>query len=96
MIENETSSTQEILTGAPQGSVLGPLLFLIYINNLNTRIQFSKTYYFADDTNIIQSNISLEVLAKQMNKDLLNLSYWLSQKIVPKHPENKTDNISPN
>ena len=52
MIENETSSTQEILTGAPQGSVLGPLLFLIYINNLNTRIQFSKTYYFADDTNI--------------------------------------------
>ena len=79
VIENETSSTQEILTGAPQGSVLGPLLFLIYINNLNTRIQFSKTYYFADDTNIIQSNISLEVLAKQMNKDLLNLSYWLSQ-----------------
>ena len=77
MIENETSSTQEILTGVPQGSVLGPLLFFIYINDLNTCIQFSKTYHFADDTNIMQSNTSLEVLAKQMNKDLLNLSYWL-------------------
>ena len=78
VIENETSSAQEILTGVPQGSVLGPLLFLIYINDLNTCIQFSKTYHFADGTNIMQSNISLEVLAKQMNKDLLNLSYWLS------------------
>ena len=77
VIENETSSAQEILTGVPQGSVLDPLLFLIYINDLSTCIHFSKTYYFADDTNVMQSNISLEVLVKQMNKDLLNLSYWL-------------------
>ena len=77
MIENETSSSQEILTGVPQGSVLGPLLFLIYINDLNACMQFSKTYQFADDTNIMMSNISLEVLTKQINKDLLNLSYLL-------------------
>ena len=77
VIENETSSSQEILTGVPQGSALGPLLFLIYINDLNTCMQFSKTYQFTDDTNIMMSNISLEVLTKQINKDLLNLSYWL-------------------
>ena len=77
VIENETSSTQEILTVVLQCSILGPLLFLIYINDLSTCVQFSKTYGFADGTNIMQSNISLEVLAKQMNKDSLNLSYWL-------------------
>ena len=69
-IENETSTNQEILSGVLQGSVLGPLLFPIYINDLNTCIQFSKTYHFANDTNIMQSNKSLKVLAKQMNKEL--------------------------
>ena len=59
-IENHMSSVKEILTGVPQGSVLGPLLFLIYIDDLHKSIRFSKTYDFADDTSIIQSNPSLE------------------------------------
>ena len=54
-IENDMSSVREILTGVPQRSVLGPLLFLIYTNELHRSIRFSKTYHFADDTSIIQS-----------------------------------------
>ena len=70
MIKNETSTTKEILAGVPQGSVLGSFLLLIYINDLETCIQFSKTYLFADETNIMQANKSLEVLTKQLNKSI--------------------------
>ena len=76
-IENNMSSVKEILTGVPQGSILGPLRFLIYINDLHKSIRFSKTYHFADDTSIIQSNPSLKRLSKQVNKGLSNLSIWL-------------------
>ena len=61
----------------PQGSVLGPLLFLIYINDLCKCVKYSETYHFADDTNMLLSHSSLETLAKRMNSDLKNLSQWL-------------------
>ena len=75
-ISNSTSNTEEINTGVPQGSVLGSLLFL-YINDLHKSVKHSKTYHFADDTNIMQSNKSLDVLSKNWNKDLKRLSQWL-------------------
>ena len=76
-VNNSTSNTKEIPTGVPQGSALGPLLFLLYINDLHKSVKHSKTYHFTDDTNIMQSNESLDVLSKNLNKDLKSLSQWL-------------------
>ena len=76
-VQNNMCWVKEILTGVPQASVLGPLLFLIYVSDLHKSIRFSKTYHFADDTSIIQSNPLLDILWKQVNKDLLNLINWL-------------------
>ena len=55
-ISNSTSNTKEITTGVPQGSVLGPLLFVLYVNDLHRSIKIYKTYHLTDDTNIRQSN----------------------------------------
>ena len=76
-LNGSNSSIKPILTGVPQGSVLGPLLFLIYINDLCKCVKYSETYHFADDTNMLLSHSSLETLAKRMNSDLKNLSQWL-------------------
>ena len=58
-VNNHNSTIQAILTGVPQGSVLGSLLFFIYINDLHNCIKYSRTYDFADDKNILCSDKSL-------------------------------------
>ena len=56
--------------GVPQGLVLGSLLFLLHINNLNQVIKFCKVHHFADDTNLLFLGNSIKKLNKLVNADL--------------------------
>ena len=75
---NTSSDVSSISCGVPQGSVLGPLLFLLYINDLPNISKLLKFYLFADDTNIFYQSTNLDSLQRILNKELKKLSLWLN------------------
>ena len=77
-INGYESSLSVINCGVPQGSVLGPLLFLLYLNDLNQAIKFCKIHHFADDTNLLCLSNSIKKLNKLVNADLKHLLNWLN------------------
>ena len=72
------SGLAAISCGVPQESVLGPLLFLLYINDLNQAIKLCKVHHFADDTNLLCLSTSIKKLDKLVNADLKHLVNWLN------------------
>ena len=77
-INGYDSELVEMNCGVPQCSVLGRLLFLLYINDLNQAIKFCKVHHSADDTNLLYLGKSIKKRNKLVNIDLKNLLYWLN------------------
>ena len=76
---NGALSCSKIVTcGVPQGSILGPLPFLIYINDLPGSLKFSLARMFADDTTSTASGESVLDAEVAINQDLANIKQWLS------------------
>ena len=71
------SDSMTIKCGVPQGSVLGPLLFLIYMNDISKCSKILSFILFADDTNLFYSHKNADVLIKTMNQELRKITSWL-------------------
>ena len=85
VINNEMSSEGSVSSGIPQGSVLGPLLFVIYINDLPRHVE-SFVRIFADDTKVF-SRVDLGGNSEKLQKDLDELMAWSDRWKLRFHPE---------
>ena len=76
-VNGVSSNMMPIACGIPQGSILGLLFFLLYINNLPECLSQATLRLFADDTNATVAGESLELIERAMNRDLVNIKTWL-------------------
>ena len=71
------SEIHDIQCGVPQGSVLGPLLLIIYANDLPNCLKSCKAILFADDTTLYASSVNISQLYETINSDLELLTEWI-------------------
>ena len=78
---------EEIICGIPQGSCLGPLLFIMYLNHFESCLEFSKANIYADDSRTTIASSDIAELTRMTNKELLNISDWLRVKKLSASPK---------
>ncbi len=86
-IEGLTSSTRNVKIGVPQGSVLGPLLFILYINNIGNNLAHSSFHLYADDMVIYSSASTLDQAVSHLQSDFDAVQHTLSDLKLVLHAE---------
>ena len=92
-LENSFSEVSSISCGVPQGSILGPLLFLIYVNDMPMAVK-CDLFLYADDTCLVFQSKNVKDIKKQLNEDFANRCDWFVDKELSIHfSEDKTKSI---
>ena len=87
VVEGKESENEQVISGVPQGTVLGPLLFLLYINDIDKNLsEGSNIRLFADDS-FLYRQIKSESDTKQLQKDLETLQEWEDKWKMEFHPD---------
>jgi hypothetical protein len=88
-VNGQESRWHEVISGIPQGSVLGPILFVIYINSLPEVATNSEVFLFADDTKVFREILTEEDCDK-LQKDIDNMFEWTQASLLRFHPDKCT------
>ena len=83
-ISGTFSSTKTVTCGVPQGSILGPLLFLIYVNDMSAVVK-NKLLQYADDSAILVSGKDINYIENELTNDLNRVSNWLTDNKLSLH-----------
>ena len=92
-LDGHCSITKQVTCGVPQGSTLSPLLFLVYIDNLQSAFSKSIVYHFADDTNLQFPAKNIGTIESVVNNELKLLSQSLRSMKLKSLNETKTELI---
>lgn len=91
--KNNCSNCVDIRHGVPQGSLLGPLLFLIYINDISSAVDDLKIILYADDTTFSDADVDYDVLTERVRVNIAKYNDWFTSNILMLN-NTKTVNIT--
>ena len=92
-LENSFPEVSSISWGVPQGLILGPLLFLIYVNDMLMAVK-CNFFLYADDTCLVSQSKSVKDIEKQLNEDFAKICDWfVDNKLSIHFGEDKTKSI---